>query len=188
MGVMPLVTAAVAPLLTLMKAIPVFDSQKTTLATYSGLLGFLLLAWVFYVRGRLVSAMFSRSYLVATVGRPPFFTMTGMRRMAANIFPLLLIVGSVYCYILYSHYLDEAIEQARKFHGYSDIVTRHDVLEKWGQRESISQSSTLQGYYLGIFLFAEMAFVVMALREYAYGVLRVPEVEILGGSLPEEEG
>src|SRR5436190_1833649 len=50
MGIMPLVTAAVAPLLTIMKAVPVFESQKSTLATYSGLLGFLLVAWVFYAR------------------------------------------------------------------------------------------------------------------------------------------
>jgi hypothetical protein len=70
MGVMPLVTAAVAPLLTMMKAIPVFESQKTALATYSGLLGFLLLAWVFYVRGRLTAALGSlRDQNIVTAGK-----------------------------------------------------------------------------------------------------------------------
>jgi len=60
-------------------------------------------------------------------------------------------------------------------------VTRSDVLQKLGQREEIPHSTFLQLYYFGIFLFAEMAFVVMALREYAYGVLKVPEAVILGG-------
>jgi hypothetical protein len=57
MGVMPLVTAALAPLLTLAKAIPVFESQKTSLATFSGLFGLLFVAWVFYARGIFVPAM-----------------------------------------------------------------------------------------------------------------------------------
>jgi hypothetical protein len=86
----------------------------------------------------------------------------------------------------YSRFLDDAIGYAHQKtpHLYTDILSQHDILEKWGQREPIFQSSVLQSFYLGIFLFAEMAFVVMALREYAYGVLKIPEVEILGGSLP----
>jgi hypothetical protein len=50
MGVMPVITAALAPLLTFLKAIPTYESQRTTLATLSGVLGFLLLAWLFYIR------------------------------------------------------------------------------------------------------------------------------------------
>ena len=47
MSVMPLITAALAPVLTLAKAIPVFDRQKTSLATFPGLFGFLMVAWVY---------------------------------------------------------------------------------------------------------------------------------------------
>lgn len=50
MGVMPIVTAALAPVLTAMNVIPVYDSQRKPLAAMAGILGFLLLAWVFYVR------------------------------------------------------------------------------------------------------------------------------------------
>jgi hypothetical protein len=187
MGVMPLVTAAVAPLLTMMKAIPVFESQKTTLATYSGLLGFLLLAWVFYVRGAFTKALVS-------VPRPPTSTASirlvyllplirAMWRLAANLLPLFLIVGSVFCYVQCLRTLDYSIYLARSTPAYADIVSQHDILEKWGQRESIPHSSTLQTYYLGIFLFAEMAFVLMALREYAYGVLNLSERYVLIGSV-----
>ena len=35
MGVMPLVTAALAPLLTFLKAIPTYEGQRTTLACHS---------------------------------------------------------------------------------------------------------------------------------------------------------
>jgi uncharacterized membrane protein len=182
MGVMPLVTAAFAPLLTMAKAIPVFESQKTTLATYSGLLGFLLLAWVFYVRGAFVKAMVPRA--AKSTGSAGFSTSRKMQRWAANLLPLLLIVCSVFCYLKYFSVLDESIGYAREKTLHKDLVSPHDILEKWGQLEPIFLSSTLQSYYLGIFLFAEMAFVVMALREYAYGVLKVPEAEILGGALP----
>jgi hypothetical protein len=50
MGVMPIITAAVAPIVTSFKTIPVFDVQKNDLALYSGLLGFLLIGYIFYAR------------------------------------------------------------------------------------------------------------------------------------------
>src|SRR5437899_1051201 len=85
MGIMPLVTAGLAPLLTMMKAIPVFESQKSTLATYSGLLGFLLLAWVFYARRAFAVAMVHS----ATI---PFgeagFGVQALKRISANVLPL----------------------------------------------------------------------------------------------------
>jgi hypothetical protein len=45
----------------------------------------------------------------------------------------------------------------------------------------VYEGALLQAYYLGIFLFAESAFVVMALREYGYGILHVPEEDVLRG-------
>jgi hypothetical protein len=55
MGVMPVVAAALAPLLTFLKATPTYESQRVTLATLSGILGLLLLAWLFTFGGRLHS-------------------------------------------------------------------------------------------------------------------------------------
>jgi hypothetical protein len=170
MGVMPLLTAAVAPLLTMMNAIPVFASQKKTLATYSGLLGFLLIAWVFYVRRAFaLNVSFGKS--------TGFFRIS---RLVADLFPLLLILGSVYCYITYFSTLHLSIglinSTIDSLHG-----SRQYLLDNWKQAEQIPQEGLLQLYYLGIFLFAEAAFVVMALREYVYGVLNVSEREVLGG-------
>jgi len=168
MGVMPLVTAAVAPLLTMLNAIPIFESQRAPLATYSGLLGFLVLAWVFYTRGELASAMVDVAQ--RPVELPSLQRMWRVyKRALANMLPLALIVASGFCYLQYFATLNDAIEKARynSQRLYSDIKGRRDVLEKWGQREPIFKAELLQETYLGIFLFAEGAFVVMALKEYA---------------------
>ena len=50
MGVMPVLTAALAPVITLLRTVPVFEVQRKELAVYSGLFGFLLVAYVFYGR------------------------------------------------------------------------------------------------------------------------------------------
>jgi hypothetical protein len=181
MGVMPLVTAAVAPLLTLLKAIPVFESEKTTLATYSGLLGFLLLAWVFYARQGLAKMMLGTTDTVIEASFPQIFRMrVASSQFLINALPLILILLSVYCYVSYLSTLGDAIEKARLQAAFTDLVFQKDYLEQWGQRRPISFVGTLQLYYLGIFLSAELAFVIMALREYIYGVAGISEAEILG--------
>jgi hypothetical protein len=181
MGVMPVVTAAFAPLLTMLKAVPVFESQKSMLATYSGLLGFLLLGWVFYARGTLAKLMVSRPSLGLDAFGRAYISV--MQWLLTILLPLTLIWLSLTNYLDYLKLLETSIVDARlsAHHLYTDIVSRHDVLEKWGQREPIVQATSLQYHYLGIFLYAELAFVVMALREYAYGVLKISETSILGG-------
>jgi hypothetical protein len=189
MGVMPVVTAAVAPILTMMKAIPVFESQKTMLATYSGLLGFLLLAWVFYAR---------RSFIRNMIPKPPTndfaYVEEKFRLFFVNVLPLILIASSVMCFMFYQYTLEAAIGHAEsqvnavnsQTVAASQILkigngTRQAYLENWGQLHPIYGAVDLQAFYLGIFLFAELAFVLMALREYGYGVLNISEEEVLRG-------
>ena len=50
MGVMSIITAALAPSLTAMNLVPTYASQRKPLAAVAGVLGFLLVAWLFYVR------------------------------------------------------------------------------------------------------------------------------------------
>src|SRR6266849_5980717 len=95
MGVMPLVTAALAPLLTLLKAIPTYESQRTTLATLSGVLGFLTLAWLFYVRRTIALGSLVRGF-----------------RFLINMIPFLLIVGTVAFFIGYSQILGKSSDAA----------------------------------------------------------------------------
>src|ERR1700722_20091964 len=101
MGVMPVVTAALAPLLTFLKAIPTYESQRTTLATLSGTLGFLLLAWLFYVRRTIALGSLVRGF-----------------RFLINMIPFLLIVGTVASFVGYFQILGvstgAALELANK--------------------------------------------------------------------------
>lgn len=119
MGVMPLVTAALAPLLTLVKAIPVFESQKTSLATFSGLFGFPFVAWVFYARGIFVPAMTGSLSRATDSGddKPDWYArlaeIFGHQGVSAMITcaPLALILLSADCYLSYSQNLNTDLDQ-----------------------------------------------------------------------------
>lgn len=194
MGVMPLVTAAVAPLLTVFRVMPVIESDRTTLATFSGLLGFLMVAWIFYARSTIVRMMMpgaafpvskSRDELGVSVGtyeahRLGVYKPRRLRRIMGDLLPLGLIAMSVFCYGYYLEFLNDAISM----HSSNGDVTMNEMLRRLGTSYPILNHGGLQASYLGIFLFSEAAFVVMALREYAYGVLRISEASVLR----QEEG
>jgi hypothetical protein len=174
MGVMPLVTAALAPLLTFLRAIPTFESQRTTLATLSGVLGFLMLAWLFYVRRTIALGSLVRGF-----------------RFLINITPLLLIVCTLASFIGYFQILGKSTDAALKLVQENpgkyveqdkslQFKTGNDVLKHWDDRP-IPDSTSLQLLYLAIFLSAECAFVMMALREYIIDTRRVSELEWMFG-------
>jgi hypothetical protein len=174
MGVMPLVAAALAPLLTFLKAVPTYESQRTTLATLSGVLGFLLLAWIFYVRRTIALGSLVRGF-----------------RFVMNMIPFLLIVGTVASFIGYFQILgastSSALELANQEHWTYvendkplEFKTGSDVLRHWDDRP-IPHSAFLQLLYLAIFLSAEGAFVLMALREYINDTRHVSELEWMFG-------
>lgn len=174
MGVMPVVTAALAPLLTFLKAIPTYESQRTTLATLSGILGFLMLAWLFYVRRTIALGSLIRGF-----------------RFLINITPFLLIVCTLASFIGYFQILGKSTDAALKLvqedpakYVEQDkslkFKTANDVLKHWDDRP-IPRSPWLQLVYLGIFLSAECAFVMMALREYINDTRRVSELEWMFG-------
>ena len=198
MGVMPLVTAAFAPLLTLAHAIPIYAQQRTSLACISGLLGFLAVAWVFYMRHSLAEALFydqiPRIYVSAFDSR----SLRGARSMFLMIMPLLLILLSVAYFFRYNLNLEHsvAMAQGREVFRASGGVKPPDDLAQFAlnvphaqlpSREKIlaqvdypiDLSYWLEFYYLGIFLCAELAFVMMATREYLQGVLGVSDLQVI---------
>jgi hypothetical protein len=162
MGVMPIVTAALAPLLTAINVIPTYETQRKPLATMAGMLGFLLLSWVFYVRRTIALGSITRGF-----------------RWFYNICPLLLILGSVACYVTYANTLDTSLAALQSA---NPTVPRAHILSTWGLDQTIPHSVPLQLLYLGMFLCAEAAFVMMALREYAIDVLRISEYNWMFGA------
>jgi len=165
MGVMPIVTAALAPILTAINVLPTYESQRKPLATMAAFLGFLLLAWLFYVRRTLALGSIKKGYRI-------FF----------NLCPLILVIGSIACYVSYTNTLDDSIAQAR---GAKSTMKRAEVLGTWSEDNAIPSSVGLQLRYLGMFLLAESAFVMMAIREYANDVRKITEYEWIFG---EQDG
>lgn len=161
MGVMPIVTAALAPLLTAMNVIPCYESQRKPLAVIAGILGFLLPAWLFYVRRTIALGSITRGF-----------------RWFFNVCPLILVLGSVLCYVGYAATLDQSVAQVLQA---NPTVTRAVALSSWSQINPVPDALSLQLLYLGMFLFAEAAFVMMALREYANDVRRISEYDWMFG-------
>jgi hypothetical protein len=161
MGVMPIVTAALAPVLTAMNVIPTYEPQRKPLAAIAGILGFLLLAWLFYVRRTIALGSITRGF-----------------RVLFNLCPLALVLGSIVCYVGYANTLDTSLGEVSKA---NPNVTRVQALGTWSEGYAVPDSVQLQLLYLGMFLCAEAAFVMMALREYANDVRGISEYDWIFG-------
>lgn len=168
MGIMPIVAAALAPLLTAMNVIPAYESQRKPLATIAGVLGFLLLAWLFYVRRTIALGSIKHGY-----------------RWFFNSCPLFLIAASIACYVSYANTIESSLV--------GTVGATYTRAQALGSHEPGGTASLqLQLLYLGMFLFAEAAFVMMALREYANDVRGISEREWMfgyqdGTGLPEAQ-
>lgn len=168
MGIMPLVTAAVAPLLTATKVIPTYASQKGPLAAVAGVLGFLLVALVFYVRRTIALG-----------------SMRPKSRTLFNFLPIVFFLSAILCFVCYSRALDQSVEEVRTK---NPTLTRTDVLDKWSKENAVPMSFELQLYFMGSFLFPVAAFAMMALREYAKDGLGISESEWMFGDQPGSPG
>lgn len=161
MGIMPIVTAALAPILTAMNVLPMYESQRKPLATMAGVLGFLLLAWIFYVRRTIALGSITHGF-----------------RWIFNLLPLVLIFGSVGCYIAYAGTLESSLQTLAAG---NHPITRVQALGSLSQEVVIPEAVKLQFLYLGMFLCAEGAFVLMALRDYCNDVRHVSEYDWMFG-------
>ena len=197
MGVSALVTAALPIPVTVLEAIPVYASQKATLAVYASLLCFLLLAYLFYIRHAIGAVLFTKRSENPNLAR------------ILDLFPLLLIIATVGCIYGYHALLadttrsikggeafainlsswpadidkknfeamNSTLEDGRQYFGPTQVY----ILKKQGSDE-IPNGTALMTIYLALFLCAEGAFVLMALREYLQDVLKLNDVSLLYGS------
>ncbi len=156
------------------------------------------MAWVFYTRHSLASALFydqvPRIYVSAFDSR----WLRGTRSMLLMIAPLALILLSVVCFFRYNLNLEHsvAMAQGREVFRMSAATKPPDDFAQYALNVPHAQlpsraailaqvdypidlSSWLEFYYLGIFLCAELAFVMMATREYLQGVLGVSDLQVI---------
>ena len=161
MSVSTVVVAAIPIPVSAWKLIPLYAQQKQFLMVYSSLFCYLLLAFVFSIRHWLARWMFCR----------------GLRGFWAGILPLVCILGSLGCICEYHNLLQHSVEQLRSL---GLMATTQELLEKMDSTE-IPYGLPLAACYMGFFLFAEAAFVLMAIREYLQDLLHLSERELVRG-------
>ena len=165
MNASSLVAAALPVPVTALQFIPTYSAHTKFLTVYSSLSCFLLLGFVFYSRHTLARWMFRP----LKRRRPRFGTFIGL-------LPLCLTIACC-CFIGAYHWLlQRSVVEAM-----TDWVRRGvavgsttEILDKTDYMD-IPGSLGLVACYLGIFLAAEGAFVLMALREYLQDALGLTE-------------
>jgi len=208
MGVMPLVVAAFGPIVTLANAVPTYKQQRSLLATYLGLLGFSAVALVFYCRPILAKGMFGPLLSDKKAGaRSPTFGST-LALIYTYLLPLVLLLGSILQFMSYDATLEDSlvVTQTRIFLRSSPkddegvhtdekkdldwmrafIANGKNTLNLPTRKDALYQSdytvpfgASLEFRYISAFLLLELAFVVMALKEYLQDLLDISELELL---------
>jgi len=133
--------------------------------TYTSMFCFLVFAYVFYSRHTFARCMFAR--------RGQHFAV----RFWVSVLPLLFICCSIGCAIEYHRELGEALDALAAA---GARLPSSALLSKIDARE-IPGSGRLIVVYLGMFVFAESAFVLMAIREYLQDALKLEERDLIFG-------
>ncbi len=164
MSLSTIVAAAIPIPIGRWKLIPIYSGQRGFLTVYASLFCFLILAFIFSIRHRLAGLMFSHRRLSGILAATPF------------VF-ILLTLG---CVVAYHALMQQSIGQLREL---GLRQSTGELLEKVDATE-IPDAVALAACYLGIFIFAEAAFVLMAIREYLQDLLQLEEVALLRGVEP----
>lgn len=164
MGTASIVTASLPIPVAAFHLIPTYGAQEKYLSTYTSMFCFLMLAYFFYIRHWLGRLMF--------YSKPD--GEVAVRRLISFV-PLLLILTSFGLVYLYHHYLAESLGILTDQGLFS---TTNDALKRMDYRE-IPYSVALTVYYVGMFVTAEAAFILMALREYLQGVLKISDTSLI---------
>jgi hypothetical protein len=172
MGTASLVTAALPIPVRSLHLIPAFASQEKFMNTYTSISCFLVFAYDFFSRHTLARWMFAR--------RGQHFAV----RFWVSVLPLLFICSSIGCAIAYHRGLGQALDDLAVA---GARLPSSALLSKIDARE-IPGSGRLIVVYLGMFVFAESAFVLMAIREYLQDALKLEERELIFGVDPKKLG
>ncbi len=171
MGTAAVVTASLPIPVASLHLIPTYAAQTKFLSTYTSMFCFLMLGYLFYIRHWLGRLMFS----TRSDGKV-------MLRGFLVVLPLILIASSLLFVALYHYFLMASLSV---FTQQGVLNSTKDILDSVDYRE-IPYSLQLTVCYLGIFLAAESAFILMALREYLQDVLKLQDASLL--RVPRQRG
>ena len=199
MSISSVVAAALPIPVTAVGLIPTFSAQTSYLATYTAMFCFLCLGFIFYSRHQLAPQMFgefgraryaraapSDGQLKRTALRVAIESAARGLRMLANvssrmfvpILPFLLILGALYCSLKYHALLAEAVTYLRQ--DLPEALSTEAILEGT-PFDQIPFSTQLALHYIGIFITAESAFIVMAIKEYLQDLIGLSDLTIITG-------
>ena len=153
------------------RVIPTFQAQYKFLTGYVTVFCFLALGFIFYSRHSIARWIFQSNK-----------RRNGNAKTLAAWLPLGLIGTSLACLSVYHLLLQASVSQAiSDFYARGVNLTDQFALENT-PFEDIRFAIPLMIAYLGVFLGAEAAFAVMAIREYMQDILNLEDSEIVQSS------
>jgi len=164
----PLVAAASPIPLTVTKLLPAYAAQRTLLVAAAGAFNFLICLYLFFSRHALARWMFARRA-------------SRWARAAVALLPLAAVLAALACFFGYLAAIDRSLAWLAN-QGVQN--TPAEILERAAGAD-IPNATTLALLYIGMFAFAETAFIVIALREYMQDVLGYDERELGRGAARE---
>jgi hypothetical protein len=161
MNLASLMVAALPVPVTTLRLIPTYSAQTSLLATYTSLFCFLVLGFVFYGRHQLARYLFQEDF-ANWRDRVWWHVLAWL--------PLGLTAGCFLLVIFYHTTLDDSLQTLQAATPAERVAADQGVLLLTPLRD-IPQRWTLLLTYVGMFVSAEAAFVVMAMKEYLQDLL-----------------
>jgi hypothetical protein len=180
MNVSSIVAAALPIPVTALGAIPTYKFQTTILSTYTSLFCFLILGFIFYSRHQLAKAMFPEHFQKRRPSRV-VNSMLLVQRSLVRLLPLILIIGSIFCAFQYQQLLVSSVGRKVVAFDLPPTEVPDEEILKRGLESQTPESRWLMIYYLGIFMMAEGAFILMAIQEYLQDLAMLGEMDVIRG-------
>ncbi len=187
MSISSVVTAALPIPVTSFGLIPTFTAYTKLYSTYTSLFCFLLLGFIFYSRHLLARIMFPE-YFGRKYGLPFTRIVYKLWSYFIIVLPVILIAGSVACILIYDMFLNDAINITRNNLVTFEIISEQEIVTisykeilEITNLDLIPNKLWLIGLYLGIFITAEAAFILMAIKEYLQDLVGLKEIDLIKG-------
>lgn len=183
MNVSALVVATLPIPVTTLRLIPTYSAQTPLLATYTSLFCFLILGYVFYGRHKIARYLFQEDL-------PSW----GDRLWAHLLawLPLALTAACVMLVLFYHSTLDDSLHALKAMPPAGRVAEGDDGLLLLTPLRDIPLRWSLLLSYIGMFVCAEAAFVVMAMKEYLQDLLELTDQALIdldrGASRPPLSG
>lgn len=170
MNLASVVVAALPIPVTTLRLIPTYSAQTYLLATYTSLFCFLVLGFVFYGRHQLARYLFEEDFS------------SWPDRLWWHLLAWLPLVLTAVCCLLVIFYhstLDDSLQALQAGPPAERVAHSDDGLLLLTPLRDIPRRWTLLLTYVGMFVSAEAAFVVMAMKEYLQDLLGLSDQALI---------